>query len=40
MAVRIKEAFNLFDYNKNGIVDFVEVKVGLERLKLYPKVKI
>ena len=38
--MRIKEAFNLFDYNKNCIVNFVEVKVGLERLNLYPKVKI
>jgi hypothetical protein len=40
MTVSIKEVFNLFDYNKNGIVDLVEVKVALERLKLYPKVKI
>jgi len=31
MAMRIEEAFNLFDYNNNG---FVEVKVGLERHKL------
>jgi hypothetical protein len=40
MATRIEEAFNLFDYNNNGSVDFLEVKVGLERLKLHSKVTI
>jgi Ca2+-binding EF-hand superfamily protein len=40
MALRIHEAFNLFDCNKDGVIDFLEVKVGLERLKLYPKVEL
>ncbi len=38
MAMRIQEAFNLFDCNKDGVIDFLEVKVGLERQ--YSKVKL
>ena len=28
------------DYNNTGVVDFLNVKVGLERLKLHPRVKL
>jgi hypothetical protein len=28
------------DYNNTGVVDFLNIKVGLERLKLHPKVKV
>ncbi len=40
MVVRIKRAFDFFDYNNNGEVDFLEVKVGLQRLNLYPRVEL
>jgi hypothetical protein len=40
MPMRIEEAFNLLDYNNTGFVNFLKVKVGLERLKFYPKVKL
>jgi len=40
MATRIQQAFEAFDYNKNGVIDFLEVKVGLERLSLRPKIKL
>ena len=40
MVVRIKKAFDFFDYNNNGEVDFLEVKVGLQRLNLYPRVEL
>ena len=40
MAMRIQQAFVAFDYNKNGVIDFLEVKVGLERLNLRPKIKL
>jgi hypothetical protein len=36
----IKKAFNFLDYNNTGVVDFLNIKVGLERLKLHPKVKV
>jgi hypothetical protein len=40
MPMRIEKAFNFLDYNNTGVVDFLNVKVGLERLKLHPKVKL
>jgi hypothetical protein len=40
MAMRIQQAFDALDYNKNGVIDFLEVKVGLERLNLRPKIKL
>ena len=40
MALRSQEAFNLFDCNNDGAIDFLEVKLGMERLKLYPKVEL
>jgi hypothetical protein len=40
MVMRIQQAFDAFGHNKNGVVDFLEVKVGLERLNLRPKIKL
>ena len=40
MVIRIKKAFDFFDYNNNGEVDFLEVKVGWQRLNLYPRVEL
>ena len=40
MPMRIEEAFNLLDYNNTGVVDFLKAKVGLQRLKFNPKVKL
>jgi hypothetical protein len=40
MPMRVEEAFNFLDYNNTGFVDFMKLKVGLERLNLHPKVKL
>ena len=39
LSQRIADIFSLFDYNTNGSLDFLEVKFGLERLKIHPRIK-
>ena len=40
MEKRIQGTFDFFDYNNNGVLDFLEVKMGLERLNLTPMIEL